>query len=1785
MAAVQLAESVFGQVKATLVARSGARSQDVARWFAQNEVLLLQVARAVALRVQEGADREPMQAAAQTLQNVRAQLVTRLPQAAGWFSQYDPLLQRVAQSIALRIQHEAQEGTPPLTESEPNLPPDLRAGEEELTLGESEANLPPDLRTPGERTAANVRALQILGRGAAILPEERLQLRNYTGLGGLSREVHAKHVAEEWLPEARGAIHEYYTPTLVASAIAAAVRPRLASLAREDGTVVALEPSAGIGRLIEACSGPGFESVRFYACEYSRVSGRILQALRPDVDTVIAPFEQWVMDHAHLAGELGLIVANPPYGVRGASEVLDKDRAYREHKAYAYFMRRALDFLRAGGLGVFLVPYGFLTGATPELRSIREAVLKRHHLAAAFRLPSEDGNARSLFPGALLVTDLLFFRARGGELSEVPESDRYILDGGYFNRHPSHILGHEVGQKADEDTQGAKPRWGYQVRGDFTVLPLFEERPPCRDCEIKPFLKKKPAPAPVVEPEPIREALQLAQRASLYLAEVTRGTAESIQRARALHADLKEALLAWHAQPEPEKIPVAAAVRRRPELTTLLSAVDKGQLLASFHAPPEYVPRYAGASQDIAAQAEYLYSLRRQMSFAEVLAAHRSLHGKLSEAQMRADLVGAGFCFDGEYVLPERDYYTGTLWERYERAKWAAEHGDAQAAAQAARLLDAIKPASWADLRPTPRLGWIPVEVLQEFLNTVLLKRAQASHVLLERSIGGLLGVRGVSYGQLEESQAPTTYQFIGYVNHDMSLFRLPVRRSENESLDQKRIEYDRQITERFTDWLEGQPEQQAAILAAYNRLFRGWVTPTYPQDELAIARWNPKYPLYGYQNAGVRRLVANRGGGLFFDVGLGKTRTLLAALALARQQGWARRPAIVVPNSVIWNWLAELQRVLPDFRVVVIGSDRVVLSRGQRKGTEESATDSPAERAAKWQRFRAGLYDVALVTYSVLDRTRMRVETLLPIIRRTPAIQREIGLQVRDMQERLAKPERSRNEETEKEAAQRADREALRRKLSQKPLTEREQAIRAEREENFAAQMSELPDGAKPDSDLTWEDHGIDWLGFDESHTGKNLWTVEEREGGKPRFLGSPQKASRIAWQMFFRSAIVRQHTGGSGVHLADATPAKNSPLEFLSLLSFLDDNIWARLGITDAEQFVSQFLKIEHRMIQDTDLRIVQAPCVVGFRSLDLLREVLYRYGEFRTAKQVGLRIPEPRVERIQVPMDARQNRKYELYLQQYREAISSIGFNPDSRYKALGLLQRMALVAVHAELDSRTWTYATAKEVQDASSPKLDTMARLVAQRKECGHLIFLDNIAAHYWMRERLLAVGLAAERIAVLNGEVSPTPLARQKIAEGFTSDQPLYDVVIANRVAYEGLNLQGRTCAIYHGDLPYEPATLQQRNGRGQRQGNKYDVISIYYVLSDRSMDMARFQLIYGKREWMAAVVDSAASETNNPAAQAELSPEDWLMFLSRDKEETARMIAERKAKLRQDEDNRIRREAWNLVRAIVTRQREAQRADLMQRTRLFEEITRLIDQLEAMDAQVWPWRFVGPKVAQTPALTFGTNKPGVIWEGARLAEKSFDGRIVGGYEFGRIALGTEAGIGARMHGSLSWDLMTLEHAARLWERTTPAHWQADWPSYEDELREMVKTHLRLIAERGLRSFRSLDLRYASEPFMNTLWAMAGLQFVQALAAARDQDEAALPWVTDSGLQMGGGRQSLESGRVLPWTAEGYAEFLRMAPASKLSFGDLDEIAQWWWGRHIPRGLLAQRVEATRSAA
>ncbi|HNC98481.1 MAG TPA: helicase-related protein, partial [Myxococcota bacterium] len=453
--------------------------------------------------------------------------------------------------------------------------------------------------------------------------------------------------------------------------------------------------------------------------------------------------------------------------------------------------------------------------------------------------------------------------------------------------------------------------------------------------------------------------------------------------------------------------------------------------------------------------------------------------------------------------------------------------------------------------------------------------------------------------------------------------------------------------------------------------------------------------------------------------------------------------------------------------------------------------------------------------------------------------------------------------------------------------LTERQAAILKEGTSAWVAQKLELPEDWEYDPGIRWDDLGVDLLVVDEAQNFKNKHQPEPREGGVPRYMGNPGDGSNRAWQLDFRCASVRRNAGGGGVVLLSATPAKNSPLEFYNLLEYVDGDVWTRLGILDAEGFVDRYCRIELKPTVNTRMEVEERGCCVGFTNLHELRDVIFRLGEFKTAEEVGLILPEPRVELVEVDMNDAQNTKYNRYVRQIEEALA----DPTGGVSILGALARMALVAIHPSLDEG-FSWKTAESVEDPHSPKFDALAERVLLNRSCGHIVFVDNLAAHRWVRDVLVEAGIAADRIAILNAEVAPAAADRQRIAQDFNGNPETgalskYDVVIANAIAYEGIDLQTRTCAIHHLDLPWEPATLQQRNGRGVRQGNTLASIAIYYYFSRRSQDGMRFSLIQGKRGWMTQLLKSQDRDTNNPGAQMDLGPEEILLLISRDPEKT----------------------------------------------------------------------------------------------------------------------------------------------------------------------------------------------------------------------------------------------------------------------------------------------------------
>ncbi|MBK8260023.1 MAG: DEAD/DEAH box helicase [Nannocystis sp.] len=1518
------------------------------------------------------------------------------------------------------------------------------------------------------------------------------------------------------------------------------------------------------------------------------------------------PFERWVREYGpHHQGALNLILSNPPYGERGAMAREDPDEVFKEKRAFAYFMRRTLDLLVPSGIGVFLIPAGFMSGRSS--RGLREKILLRHHLLGAYRLPSHDTNGREIVPGAFVVMDIVIWRSRGGELREVDADDIYILDGEYFEQHPDQILGDEEGSFAGEDEAGnKKTSWRYKVEGDFRGLPPLQPRPICTSCELTSIAPRAAAGtfqtvvADVslpndLDPE-LRAALELGRRVGRYLAALG---ADDDTKALALWPELHQALtdhaLAY-GNPWQHKELLALSNRGQALAQQLLNAYTRmGALVPALRDRPKVEPKYTGQPDDVPAQAEMLFRARRHLTITELLDFHRRQGGTLSRQAALESLFGNGWNLDGDEwndLYPSDAYTTGIhLWERHDRAQARAAAGDAQAAAQVARLIAAIKPVLFQDIQDIgPNQGWVPLELVAAWLSAtynrnygpILLER----HEALVRPIG--------PDGDKEPTIHPKTSSILGWINHDMASFKVekPKKRdsmmsreekkAEKLSLAQLRLAQEKAWTDEFVTWLTEDEERQEAVAAAYNRAARGRVVPTYTTEPLEIARWGANAPqLKPHQVAGARRVLHQRGGLVAFDVGVGKTYTALAIVALARQEGWSRRPVILVPGSIVWKWHDDILCTLPDYRIAVIGSKRKRLTRGTRKGQITSETDTPEERAQKWIALQTGQLDVVILSYDALGRTKMNESAVLEYVESVEAIRRSLTLR-------------------------RTRLNALEDKAKEK-LSERQKALLEHGTSAWVDEILALPEGWQYDPGVTWDEIGVDLLIVDEAASFKNLHLPQAREDGSiPKFMGSGGgEGSGRAWQLDFRAGAVRRQTGGSGVVLLTATPAKNSPLEFYNLIQFIDPAAFTRAGIYDPEQFITRFIQIAIREVLDSTLNMTEATAVVGFKNLDDLRTIIFTYGEFRTAEEVGLKLPRPIVETLTVQMDDEQEAKYRVYVRQIEEALENP--NPDGPSNLiLGLLARLALVALHPALDEG-YSFRTAlaggesKRTNEKgeeytvrlprpsySSPKLEECARRVVASPHCGHIIFVEPTAVHVWMKEVLVDAGIPRERIAWLNSDVSTierSTIARQ--FNGLSAEQPepgtcsrpsdsavapKYDVIIANSVAYEGIDLQVRTCSIHHLDLPWTPADLEQRNGRGVRQGNTLGVINIYYYFADGSSDGYRFSLIDGKANWLGQLIKSSVRDTNNPSAQQQLTPEDIMLMVSRDKERTAALLEGKRKRALEERRAKIAREAARLLRQAVARYARARASDDPDyAAQLRDEAKQRLTDLQGVDRDAWPWQD-WMWAAREHDMLVPENGAAPLYEGLRVARPRIGAPDqLEHLEFGRISA-TGDKIAVRAAGSAVWSELS-EVVPPLTPDHLPREGGPRWPD-DDDQRTSDAIALRL--NRFMRDLDDLGWIGASDAFVEKFWPRFERQITATLARNGAKD---LPLIKAGVLALGEANDQ-DGSTILPPSLAGWRRYLELAPTSGLTFTELKQVGDAWWMRPFPRGLLTDARRA-----
>ena len=186
---------------------------------------------------------------------------------------------------------------------------------------------------------------------------------------------------------------------------------------------------------------------------------------------------------------------------------------------------------------------------------------------------------------------------------------------------------------------------------------------------------------------------------------------------------------------------------------------------------------------------------------------------------------------------------------------------------------------------------------------------------------------------------------------------------------------------------------------------------------------------------------------------------------------------------------------------------------------------------------------------------------------------------------------------------------------------------------------------------------------------------------------LGAPVAISKRAWQLDFRLAAIRRKTGGAGVVLLTATPAKNSPLEYYNVIQFIDPKAFSRRGLDNPEQFIDRYLKIVPQNVISVTGDTAVRSAVTGFMHLGELREIIFRYGEFASVPVINKRYPQAKIAlpklsfpEAVVEMDDDQEEKYDRMVSQMEKMIDT----KENMGDLLGLLARLSLIAVHAQLD---------------------------------------------------------------------------------------------------------------------------------------------------------------------------------------------------------------------------------------------------------------------------------------------------------------------------------------------------------------------------------------------------------------------------------------------------------------------------------------------------------------------
>lgn len=691
------------------------------------------------------------------------------------------------------------------------------------------------------------------------------------------------------------------------------------------------------------------------------------------------------------------------------------------------------------------------------------------------------------------------------------------------------------------------------------------------------------------------------------------------------------------------------------------------------------------------------------------------------------------------------------------------------------------------------------IKVSREFAVTPKSGRTTYGYTLMEHA--------------LENTTPFFTYEVSGPNN---TTLRLP----DNEAIQlaHQKIE---QIRGGFINWLSELPDAEKKDLEnLYNDTFNCYVLREFDGSHLQFPGLDKKAlgieDLYSSQKNAAWRIIQNRGALVDHEVGLGKTLTMIVSAQEMKRLGIVHKPMIVALKANVNQIADTYKKAYPKVRILFPGQNDF----------------TPAQRLRLFHEIKNNNWDCIILTHDQFGK-----------IPQSPQVQQEIFQAELD------------NVERDLETVRQLDGDISKKMLKGLEI----------RRNNLAGRLKTILKDIeeKKDTGINFKEMGIDHLFVDESHKYKNLTftTRHNRVAG----LGNMEGSQKALNMLFAIRELQTRFNADLCVTFLSGTPISNSLTEMYLLFKYLRPNEMQRQRIENFDGWAAVFAR------KTTDFEFSVTNEIIAkerFRHFIKVPELALFYNEitdYKTAKHINLDKPELNETLVNIKPTPEQS-EFIKNLMQFAKTGNGelIGRGKLTPEEDKG---RMLIATNYAKKMAADMRLINEWKYSDHPDNKINVCARNIAKEynESTAHkgtqILFCDigtpkplEFNIYHALKEKLIRDFHIPEREITFIHDW--TDIKKPELFRKMNRGE-IRILLGSTEKAGTGLNVQERVVAMHHLDIPWKPSELEQRNGRGARQGNliakKYysNKVRSYVYAVEQSLDNYKFNLLKNKQTFI----------------------------------------------------------------------------------------------------------------------------------------------------------------------------------------------------------------------------------------------------------------------------------------------------------------------------------------------